>query len=321
MVKMTAKQINDLNLMTPASQASELGTRLDIAQPKTGTPVNAVAASTSLTIRSVVVDGGLVSINNPAVAGEDIYEFLADTEQTKTVSTNKAVNITANTTKATVTLTVDTQPTAGETITIGTKLYTFVAVGADNADGKISVGADLAAAKVNIVTAINGGGFNQAHPQVTAAAFSTHACLITAKVGGTIGNSIASTETMVSANNEFNSTTLINGANCSAANAITALVAAITALDTQGVGAVDGAGDTVVFTADAGGVAGNAIVMNETLTNGSFTGNATVLSGGVNGTIGYFGETMIDTSYLYTAIADNTISGANWRRVSLGSVY
>ncbi len=321
MNKMTAKQIADLDLINPAAASAELGKRLDIAQPKSGTPVNAVAATATLIINSVVTHGGLVGINNLAIVGTDMYEFLADTAQVVSSAGNIPVNIVANTTKATVTLTVDTQPVAAQTMTIGTKLYTFVAVGADNADGKISVGADLAAAKVNIVAAINGSGFNQAHPQVTAAAFSGNTCVITSKIGGTIGNSIASTETMTGGANAFSSATLVNGADCIAANAVTALVAAITTSDTQGVSAVDGAGDTVVLTAKTPGLAGNSIGVAETLTNGSFSGGVSTLAGGVNGTVGYFGETMIDATYLYTAIADNAISGRNWRRVSLGSVY
>jgi hypothetical protein len=321
MNKMTAKQISDLNIMNPAAGAANLGERLDISQAKTGTPVNAVNGTATLVVNSVVVDGDTLTINNPNVSGTDVYEFLADTEQTKTVPTNIAVNITASTTKATVTLTLDTQPTAGQTMTIGTKLYTFVAVGADNADGKISVGADLAACKLNVVAAINGSGFNQAHPLVTAATFSGNTCLLTARVGGTIGNAITTAETMTGGNNAFSAVTFTNGANCSAANAITALVAAITASDTQGVDAVDGAGDTVVLTADTAGVAGNSIAIIEAMINGAFVGNITVLAGGINGTVGYFGEMYIDATYLYTCVADNTISGKNWRRISLGSVY
>ena len=48
---------------------------------------------------------------------------------------------------------------------------------------------------------------------------------------------------------------------------------------------------------------------------------ATALAGGVNGTVGVAGEALRDADYLYVATATNTISGANWRRVSLGSVY
>lgn len=65
--------------------------------------------------------------------------------------------------------------------------------------------------------------------------------------------------------------------------AITALVAAITASDTVGVGAADGAGDTVDLTADNTGPAGNLIATTETMANGSF--GAVTLEGGDVGTI------------------------------------
>lgn len=321
MNNLTAKQIVDLNIMNQITKDVELGTRLDIMTAKTGTPVNAVNATETLLVSGVVIDGETVTINNPSVAGTDVYEFLADAAQSKTSPSNIAVNIEANTTKASVTLTMDTQPTAGDTMTIGIKKYTFVANGADDEDGKISVGTNLADAKLKVVAAINGSGFNTPHPSVSAAAFSGNTCAITALVGGTLGNSIAATETFTAGSNIFSAATLTSGANCTAANAITALVAAITASDTQGVGAADGAGDTVVLTADTAGVAGNAITLAETMANGSFTGGSAVMSGGVDGTVGKMGETKTDATYLYKCIADNTISGKNWRRIALGAAY
>ncbi len=328
MANLTAQEINDLNRMNQTTTNAGLGTRLNAidlavqAVVATGTPVNAVAATKTLTIAGVVLDGETFTINNPAVVGTDKYEFLADVAQTKTEATNIAVDITASVTNAVVTLTIDTQPLATDTMTIGNKVYTFVAIAADTEDGKISVGADLAEAQVNIVAAINGSsGFNTPHPLVSAAAFVGNDVVITALVGGTLGNAIDSTQTLTAVTNIFSAATLTTGANCSAADAITALVAAITASDTQGVGAVDGAGDTIVFTADAGGVAGNTISLSETLTNGSLAGGATVLAGGVNGTIGVFGEAFMDATYIYYVTADNTVSGLNWRRIALGAAF
>lgn len=47
----------------------------------------------------------------------------------------------------------------------------------------------------------------------------------------------------------------------------------------------------------------------------------TPLAGGVDGTVGAKGDVKEDTSYLYVAIAANTIADANWRRIALGSAY
>lgn len=116
-----------------------------------------------------------------------------------------------NAVAATRVLTMSVQPTAGDTITVANKVFTFVASGAD-ADGEINVGADLAAAKVNLVAAINGSdGINTAHTLVTAAAFSTHAMTITAIVKGTAANSYATTETFTSGSNVWAGATMTGG--------------------------------------------------------------------------------------------------------------
>lgn len=110
--------------------------------------------------------------------------------------------------KAVGKLTVDTQPTAADTFTIGGTVYTFVASGANTA-GQVNRGADLAAAKLNIVAAINGtDGWNTPNPKVTAAAFVGNDCTLTARLPGTAGNSIGTTETFTAATNIFNGATL-----------------------------------------------------------------------------------------------------------------
>lgn len=275
-----------------------------------GTPVNPVKATETLNITGVVVDGETVSI------GDDVYEFCAAADQRVALG-NIPVDIEANAGKATGTLTMDTQPTSGDKVTIGTKVYTFVPIGTDTADGEVSIGADLAEAKLNLVAAINGADeFNEPHPLVSAAAFVGDDCVITALVGGVAGNTIATTETFTAVTNVFAAVTLLTGTDCTAANAITALVAAITAEDTQGVGAVDGAGDTVVLTADVAGIAGNEIALAETLANGTFVAGATELSGGVDGTDPNGKVLLHDDTYLYVCI-----DGINWRRIALGNAF
>ena len=309
------KLINNLSMIhDPDVKLGDILAAIIGQSAEEGTPVNAANASGTLTISGVVKDGEKVTI------GTDIYEFLSDADQTKTSPGNIAVDIEANTVKATGTLTMDTQPMPGDTITIGPKTYIFVPVGTDNADGEISIGADLAAAQAALVGAINGlDGLNTAHPSVTAGAFASDDCVITAKIGGTVGNSIATTETFTAATNVFASGTLGTGADCSAANAVTALAAAIMANDTVGVSAADGAGDTVVLTANIAGAAANSIITTETMTNGAF--GAATLTSGVDGTVADGSKFMMDATYLYVCLDGNTISEKNWRRVSLGSAY
>jgi len=283
-------------------------------QGSPGTPVNSVAAAMDFTLTGVVIDGETMSI------GSDVYELLADAIQSLTDPGNIAVDITSYTTGSVVTLTIDTQVSAGDTMTIEGVGYTFVPQGTANADGEIGVGTDLATCQAAIVAAINGtDDHNIAHPLVSCAAFSGNDAVITVFVGGTAGDAYTVTESFTAVTNIFSGATFASGSDCSAADAVTAFVAAITAFDTEGVGAVDGTGDVVELTADAGGVAGNDITLAETCANGEFTGAATSLAGGVDGTVGPAGTLRIDSSYLYIALADNTIADANWVQVAIAS--
>jgi phage tail sheath gpL-like len=85
------------------------------------------------------------------------------------------------------------------------------------------------------------------------------------------------------------------------------------------VDAAAGAGDTVTLTAKTRGAAGNSIVTTETSSGLSFA-HAT-LTGGVDGTVGFAGQRMYDTTYDYLCVATNTISGRNWTRKANGSAY
>lgn len=280
-----------------------------------GTAVNAVNATKTLTISGVVIDGETVTI------GDDVYEFAADVTLSVGAG-NIAVNINPATVKASDGLTMATNPTPGDTMTIGTKIFTFVPNGTANADGEIDVETLLADTQANVVAAIRGTDHNDPHPLVTCdEAFLADVLAITALVGGAAGNNIATTETFTAETNVFSAVKLANGTDCSAADAVTALVAAITASDTQGVGAVDGENNTVVLTADVAGVVGNAIAIAETMANGAFAGAATALSGGIDGTVGELNATLLDSSYLYVAIAENTVADKNWRRISVGEAY
>lgn len=106
---------------------------------------------------------------------------------------NTAAGTPVNAAAAAKALGIATQPTAGDTFTIGSVEYTFIANdAAEQAAGEIKVGENVAGAQANIVAAINGtDGVNTAHTLVTAAAFANDATVVTAKTRGTAGNSIA----------------------------------------------------------------------------------------------------------------------------------
>lgn len=117
---------------------------------------------------------------------------------------------------ATGTLTATDQPVDGETVTIGTKVYTFQDT-LTNVDGHVKIGASLAASLTNLKNAINGTGgvpgtdyaaATVAHTLVTATSTGT-TVVVTAKSAGTGGNSIATTATYADAS--FGGATLTGG--------------------------------------------------------------------------------------------------------------
>lgn len=316
-------------LKTQGAGANPIWDAAPLSEIPNGTPVNAVAAQATLNITGVVIPGEYITIN-----GVDVYEFTGDDDETISVEGRIAVDLLnapaydKSLHLANIVLTVDTQPTLGDTFTIGTKTFTIVPLDSANGEGDVGLGASLAATQANILAAINGiDGFNTPSTQfytilTWGEEASSNQLVIGARIGGTAGNSIATTETFTAETNVFSGATMSNGADSSAADAVTALVAAITAHDTQGVGAADGAGDTAVFTADIKGTSGNAITCTENMANATFdAGTLGTTTAGVDGTVGTQWQIYADASYLYVAIAANTIADANWRRVSLGSVY
>ncbi|WP_051328404.1 hypothetical protein [Desulfatirhabdium butyrativorans] len=162
-----------------------------------------------------------------------------------------------NAVAASGTITSDaTAPSDGDTVTIGTKTYTFKTA-LTPTEGQVLIGSSAAEALDNLKSAINHEGTPdtdyscaEAHPTVTATTNTNTTQLVVAKTKGVAGNLIATTKVC----------------------------------------------DHLSW------------------------GDAT-LAGGVNGTIGAANETCADASYLYHCIETNTISDANWRRISLGSAY
>ena len=110
--------------------------------------------------------------------------------------------------KATGTLTYTGNAVAAETVTVGTRVYTWRA--APTLTDEITVGATTAASAANFATAINNGpqGGGAANTQVTATSTTT-TNVLTAITAGTAGNAIATTETMTAAS--FGGTTLSGG--------------------------------------------------------------------------------------------------------------
>jgi hypothetical protein len=109
------------------------------------------------------------------------------------------------------TLTVDTTPTATDTMVIGATTFTFVAVGAGANPGDIEVGLNALEAQENITAAIEGtDGYNTAHAtvEIDTPWSASNDLILRAKNHGVAGDSIATTETFTAGTNVFDAVTL-----------------------------------------------------------------------------------------------------------------
>ena len=121
--------------------------------------------------------------------------------------------------KATGTLTLNSNPLTTETVTIDGKVYTFLTTLAGG-DGEVLIGTDATESRDNLVAAIIldtpiGGRYDPIttlHPTVTAAAGVGDTMDVTAKIAGTTGNSIDTTETIVDVLSIWGAATLLGGA-------------------------------------------------------------------------------------------------------------
>ena len=102
--------------------------------------------------------------------------------------------------RSTATVTIAAQPTAGDTVTIDSKTYTFQTAPITDVDGNVAIGASLAATQSNLVNAVNGTGT----PGTTTYAASTlpngyasmsgfagNSSTVTADASGAEGNLVA----------------------------------------------------------------------------------------------------------------------------------
>lgn len=124
--------------------------------------------------------------------------------------------------RAVTTLTVTGQPIAAETVVLGAVTYTFRA-SVTTVANEVLIGADAAASLANLKAAINleagsgtkYGSLTVVHPTVEAFAITATTLKVRAKVGGTAGNALASTETLT--NGSFPGATFNSGVPGSAA--------------------------------------------------------------------------------------------------------
>ena len=172
---------------------------------------SAAASTTALTLKKVITSSGALKTLPTGATG---YAHV-DIGPVYAVKWQAAVTSGA---LSTGTLTLTGLPTAAQTMTIGTTVYTFRASVSTTAN-EILIGADAAATCTNIIAAITAGSGSGtlygsatvAHTQVTASQGAGTTVTITAlpTVNMTVGNAIATTETM--SNASFGAATLGSG--------------------------------------------------------------------------------------------------------------
>lgn len=112
------------------------------------------------------------------------------------------------------TLTLDTNPTDADTMTVGDVVYRFKDTMAQAND--VQIGAAVADTQANVVAAINGTGTDGVeyyagtvvNPKASIAAFASDDAVLTARQAGTPGNAYATTETFTAETNVFDAATL-----------------------------------------------------------------------------------------------------------------
>jgi len=165
-------------------------------------------ATTTLTLTGVVKDGETFTI------GTEVYEF--DGGDGAVSGGNTLVDVSSFMVASQGTLTLGgAAPANDETMTVGAQVYTWKTTLTGAAD-EIKIGATIDDSIDNFVYAINAGigagtlygTGTTANASVTAAKTSGTVATLTAKIAGTVGDAIATTETMVDAANVFNAATL-----------------------------------------------------------------------------------------------------------------
>jgi len=164
----------------------------------------AMTAHPTVSISDFTGDDAILTADSTGVAGDALVS-------TETFA--GATNVFDATTLGAVTAGTD-----ADTLTLDTRVYTFTsALTPTDAKDTVLIGANLAAAKVNLVAAINLTGtagteyseaHSTAHATVSVAAFAGDDMVATAKITGTSGNSIATTETFLAGSNVFDAATL-----------------------------------------------------------------------------------------------------------------
>lgn len=254
--------------------------------------------TTAETVANASWSGNLTGGANCSAA-DAVTAILADFSQTGITATQGAGT----------TVVLSAYGTAGDALTFAKSMANGAVDGGGTLGGTQAgtdcPGADAATALIAAITS------NSA--LVTAASGGAGVVGVTAITPGAAGN-VDSTQTC--ANGAWGAALLQNGADCAKGDAQTALRAAINADETNWqLGAF--AADDATLTAQTKGTGLNGVTTTVSAINTSWA--AAVTAGGVAGTVAAQWDILVDGSYIYVAVAANTVTGANWKRGAIST--
>jgi len=242
------------------------------------------------------------------LGGEDATNTDATPVIAAAINENTTEPVTAVESTDTVEITHNTPGTDGNSVTT-----TETMENGSWADATLVAGADAlnTAAVVKIAEIINAEG-----TEPVTAESSTNTVVVTHDTPGTIGDTLATTETMD--NGSWGAATLAGGADCSNSDGATVIVATIKADATEDIDAAVTNSTNVTVTANTKGTAANAVEIDENLANGTW--DDTTFTGGVDGTPGTKNKIVRNGNFIYLcATQDITVTNDNWRRSEFSS--
>jgi len=231
-------------------------------------------ASSILTLTTPIKDGEIITI------GSTVFEVDSNNSVT---SGRTAIDVSSYATASTGVLTFIGIPIDGELITIGNDTYEFD-TNASVVSGNIRVdisgvnGASIDAVITQLASIINA---NKKEKIIATGSTVNDTVTITSTIPGTIGNLVSTYKTTTGAS--WANDTLVNGADCSVSNAITAIKAEIDAHITANFTATPISNVITITAKSSGSYSGskaNILTTSTTCTGASF--NSTTFIGGLD---------------------------------------
>lgn len=335
--------ISSAEIATGAVTVDKLATTLDLSgvalsnlRIESGTPVNAVAATGTVTMTGVIVPGSHaesvltsnatnVTDADTVTIGSTVYRF----KDTMAAAYDVKIGADAATTLDNLKAAINGSGTAGVEWFAGTVAHPTV-VATDNADTTQKVIARVPGTAANATATTKsaatlswedttlGGGTGNSNPGVApeTVTVDTVTYSFVDVLSETNGAAAIANQVLFGANTAAaldNLKLAINagatvGTNYSTGTVVHPTVEATTNSNTE---------QTVA--AKVKGTAAESIATTSVLANGAW--GAVTLENGVDGTVGVARQVVLDASYLYVCTATNTVADTNWRKVDLGSAY